>query len=116
MEIKKIMILVMILFFCLGLINGALADTQEVTPVGTASDIRYFDGNVGIGTTNPASQLTLVKENQDASIVIRRNYSENSASAIDMYHYLNSFSGAGQNGRAQINFNASANMSDNGLY
>jgi hypothetical protein len=39
----------------------ARADTQEVTPTGVSSDTRYFDGKVGIGTSDTSGyQLKLV--------------------------------------------------------
>ena len=45
--------------FIFGLFSSVLADTTEVNPTGSSTDVRYFDAKVGVSTTNPKSLLAV---------------------------------------------------------
>ena len=49
----------LVLTIALALTMSVFADTYEVTPEGTSTDIRHFDGKVGIGTSTPSAKLTV---------------------------------------------------------
>ncbi len=91
-------VLALTLLVSAGITGSVMADTLEVQPVGGSTDIRYFDGLVGVGTALPGSklevnggELNVVESGTDYGLVIgekagrRRFQYDPSASYFTLY-------------------------------